>query len=154
MDVINQIQLPPFLAELSVAVRLLLLLGVFIFLAFIASLAAFINNTPKSNIFRAFFGIILQIILTVTIILVLINLREPPNEEVISIIALVSAMIAFSVCFSTTMVKGAIVAVTTAVMYFLIYKCTILFLQMQYPDIYQQYAKAVSVLLANYQLIR
>lgn len=154
MEVINQIQLPPALQEYPLSTFVIAIFAVLAVMAILVSLSAFIASAPKSGIFRAFFAVILHIALTIAVILVLVNLKEPPDEEVMLIIAFISAMVAFSTCFTTSIVKGAGITLAAGILYFLVYKCLILFIQSQHPDIYQQYAETVSDLLSQYQLYR
>ena len=154
MDVINYFQLPPNLPEFSL-VEILLFIGAAIsIMTVVSALSAFVASAPRSGFIRAFFAVLIHFMFTVAVIMIFIYMKQPPNGEVILIITFIAATITYSTCFITSIVKGAVIALIVGGLYFLVYKCTILYLQMQYPELYTVFMDAVVNLSEQYRLYR
>jgi ABC-type amino acid transport system permease subunit len=154
MDVIKHFHLPANFPALSVMEMSLIVLATLCAMAVITSLVAFVASMPKSTFIRAFFAVIVHLIFTSVLIAILFYLKRPPNQEITLIVAFVAATITFSTFFVSTIVRGAICAIITGGLYFLVYKCTILYLMSQQPDIYIQYTEILGDFAAQYELYR
>lgn len=143
MDVINYFQLPPNLPEFSLIEILLFIGAALLIMTVISSLSAFVASAPRSGFIRAFFAVLIHFMFTAAVIMIFIYMKQPPNGEVALIITFITATITYSTCFVSSIVKGSIIALIVGGLYFLVYKCTVLYLQMQYPDLYSVFMDAV-----------